>query len=113
MGASSEACLPAGHSHAPLGVRGPRVACLTSTPPRSPRTEDAPPAPGNRLVFSSYPGTIFSCDDFYILASGLVSVALLPLSPRAASPLQPWTSRMHLVGRRGLGVLVTIGAGAQ
>ncbi|XP_014714108.3 putative phospholipase B-like 2 isoform X1 [Equus asinus] len=36
--------------------------------------EDAPPAPGNRLVFSSYPGTIFSCDDFYILASGLVTL---------------------------------------
>ncbi|XP_004379110.1 putative phospholipase B-like 2 isoform X1 [Trichechus manatus latirostris] len=31
-------------------------------------------APGNNLVFSSYPGTIFSCDDFYVLSSGLVTL---------------------------------------
>ncbi|XP_047416542.1 putative phospholipase B-like 2 [Sciurus carolinensis] len=36
--------------------------------------EDALPAPGNELVFSSYPGTIFSCDDFYILGSQLVAL---------------------------------------
>ncbi|XP_012927207.1 putative phospholipase B-like 2 isoform X3 [Heterocephalus glaber] len=33
--------------------------------------EDHALAPGNKLVFSSYPGTIFSADDFYILGSGL------------------------------------------
>uniref|UniRef100_A0A8C6FRD0 Phospholipase B-like n=1 Tax=Moschus moschiferus TaxID=68415 RepID=A0A8C6FRD0_MOSMO len=32
------------------------------------------PAPGNKVIFSSYPGTIFSCDDFYILGSGLVTL---------------------------------------
>ncbi|XP_033618561.1 putative phospholipase B-like 2, partial [Fukomys damarensis] len=31
-------------------------------------------APGNKLVFSSYPGTIFSADDFYVLGSGLVTL---------------------------------------
>ncbi|XP_047616478.1 putative phospholipase B-like 2 isoform X1 [Phacochoerus africanus] len=36
--------------------------------------EDPIPAPGNRVIFSSYPGTIFSCDDFYILGSGLVTL---------------------------------------
>lgn len=36
-------------------------------------TEDFPLAPGNKVVFSSYPGTILSGDDFYILGSGLVS----------------------------------------
>ncbi|XP_070256034.1 putative phospholipase B-like 2 [Myotis yumanensis] len=36
--------------------------------------EDSPLAPGNKLVFSSYPGTIFSCDDFYVLSSGLVTL---------------------------------------
>ncbi|XP_021573200.1 putative phospholipase B-like 2 isoform X2 [Carlito syrichta] len=36
--------------------------------------EDSPLAPGNRLVFSSYPGTIFSCDDFYVQGSGLVTL---------------------------------------
>ncbi|XP_019349178.2 putative phospholipase B-like 2 [Alligator mississippiensis] len=30
--------------------------------------------PGNIQVFSSYPGTIFSGDDFYILSSGLVTL---------------------------------------
>ncbi|XP_009082848.1 PREDICTED: putative phospholipase B-like 2, partial [Acanthisitta chloris] len=30
--------------------------------------------PGSIQVFSSYPGTIFSADDFYILSSGLVTV---------------------------------------
>ncbi|XP_055094289.1 putative phospholipase B-like 2 isoform X2 [Symphalangus syndactylus] len=35
---------------------------------------DYPLVPGNKLVFSSYPGTIFSCDDFYILGSGLVTL---------------------------------------
>ncbi|XP_058137382.1 putative phospholipase B-like 2 [Dasypus novemcinctus] len=30
--------------------------------------------PGNSLLFSSYPGTIFSGDDFYILSSGLVTL---------------------------------------
>ncbi|XP_062942359.1 putative phospholipase B-like 2 [Cynocephalus volans] len=33
-----------------------------------------PPIPGNKVVFSSYPGTIFSGDDFYILGSGLVTL---------------------------------------
>uniref|UniRef100_A0A8D2JJS9 Phospholipase B-like n=1 Tax=Sciurus vulgaris TaxID=55149 RepID=A0A8D2JJS9_SCIVU len=36
--------------------------------------EDAPLVPGNELAFSSYPGTIFSCDDFYILGSQLVAL---------------------------------------
>ncbi|KAM6166206.1 putative phospholipase B-like 2 [Erethizon dorsatum] len=36
--------------------------------------EDYPLAPGNKVVFSSYPGTIFSADDFYILGSGLVTL---------------------------------------
>ncbi|XP_014444515.1 putative phospholipase B-like 2 [Tupaia chinensis] len=36
--------------------------------------EDSPLVPSNKLVFSSYPGTIFSCDDFYILSSGLVAL---------------------------------------
>ncbi|KAM6155757.1 putative phospholipase B-like 2 [Rhynchocyon petersi] len=31
-------------------------------------------APSNTLVFSSYPGIIFSCDDFYVLSSGLVTL---------------------------------------
>ncbi|PNJ82548.1 putative phospholipase B-like 2 isoform X2 [Pongo abelii] len=35
---------------------------------------DYPLVPGSKLVFSSYPGTIFSCDDFYILGSGLVTL---------------------------------------
>lgn len=38
-----------------------------------PPPEDYPLIAGNNLVFSSYPGTIFSGDDFYILGSGLVS----------------------------------------
>lgn len=55
---------------------------LSDQPPaphwaHSPPTEDPIPAPGNRVIFSSYPGTIFSCDDFYILGSGLVSHPLL------------------------------------
>ncbi|XP_006901078.1 PREDICTED: putative phospholipase B-like 2 [Elephantulus edwardii] len=36
--------------------------------------EDSPLVPSNNLVFSSYPGTIFSCDDFYVLSSGLVTL---------------------------------------
>ncbi|XP_036730742.1 putative phospholipase B-like 2 isoform X3 [Balaenoptera musculus] len=36
--------------------------------------EQSTRAPGNRVTFSSYPGTIFSCDDFYILGSGLVAL---------------------------------------
>ncbi|XP_003461406.1 putative phospholipase B-like 2 [Cavia porcellus] len=36
--------------------------------------EDFPLAPGNKVVFSSYPGTILSGDDFYILGSGLVTL---------------------------------------
>lgn len=36
--------------------------------------EGSPLAPGNKWAFSSYPGTIFSCDDFYILGSGLVTL---------------------------------------
>ncbi|XP_022406439.1 putative phospholipase B-like 2 isoform X1 [Delphinapterus leucas] len=36
--------------------------------------EQSTRAPGNRVIFSSYPGTIFSCDDFYILGSGLVTL---------------------------------------
>ncbi|XP_029778050.1 putative phospholipase B-like 2 [Suricata suricatta] len=35
---------------------------------------NSPLAPGNNLVFSSYPGTLFSCDDFYIVGSGLVTL---------------------------------------
>ncbi|KAF3820695.1 hypothetical protein GH733_005240 [Mirounga leonina] len=36
--------------------------------------ENSPLAPGNKLVFSSYPGALFSCDDFYIIGSGLVTL---------------------------------------
>ncbi|XP_077016034.1 putative phospholipase B-like 2 [Tamandua tetradactyla] len=36
--------------------------------------EDEPLIPGNKVIFSSYPGTIFSCDDFYVLGSGLVTL---------------------------------------
>ncbi|XP_022373191.1 putative phospholipase B-like 2 isoform X2 [Enhydra lutris kenyoni] len=36
--------------------------------------ENSPLAPGNKVVFSSYPGTLFSCDDFYIMGSGLVTL---------------------------------------
>ncbi|KAM8817028.1 putative phospholipase B-like 2 [Rhynchonycteris naso] len=36
--------------------------------------EGSPMASGNNFVFSSYPGVIFSCDDFYILGSGLVTL---------------------------------------
>ncbi|XP_021488857.1 putative phospholipase B-like 2 [Meriones unguiculatus] len=36
--------------------------------------EEYPLIAGNSLVFSSYPGTIFSGDDFYILGSGLVAL---------------------------------------
>ncbi|XP_004690760.1 PREDICTED: putative phospholipase B-like 2 [Condylura cristata] len=36
--------------------------------------EASPLMPGNEVVFSSYPGTIFSCDDFYILGSRLVTL---------------------------------------
>ena len=42
-------------------------------------------APGNKVIFSSYPGTIFSCDDFYILGSGLVSHLLCYHSPPPGS----------------------------
>lgn len=37
-------------------------------------------------MFSSYPGTIFSGDDFYILSSGLVSGTRLPGDPQVAPP---------------------------
>lgn len=33
---------------------------------------DSDPLPGGTQAFSSYPGSIFSGDDFYILSSGLV-----------------------------------------
>ncbi|XP_036785324.2 putative phospholipase B-like 2 [Manis pentadactyla] len=36
--------------------------------------ENSPPVPGNKWVFSSYPGSLFSGDDFYILSSGLVTL---------------------------------------
>ncbi|XP_007529445.1 putative phospholipase B-like 2 [Erinaceus europaeus] len=36
--------------------------------------DDSPLVVGNKQTFSSYPGTIFSCDDFYILGSGLVTL---------------------------------------
>nr|XP_012788766.1 unnamed protein product [Sorex araneus] len=39
----------------------------------SPR-EGSAPVPGNTLVFSSYPGTLFSCDDFYITNTQLVTL---------------------------------------
>ncbi|XP_038618687.1 putative phospholipase B-like 2 [Tachyglossus aculeatus] len=35
--------------------------------------EGSPLVPGHEQAFSSYPGTIFSSDDFYILSSGLVA----------------------------------------
>lgn len=35
--------------------------------------------PGSTQVFSSYPGSIFSGDDFYILSSGLVRCCLYVL----------------------------------
>lgn len=59
------------------------TCCLTqrSAPPGTARV------PGSIQVFSSYPGTIFSGDDFYILSSGLVSAACTPASP--AGPAQP------------------------
>ena len=31
------------------------------------------PVPGTTMTFSSYPGTLMSGDDFYLLDSGLVS----------------------------------------
>ena len=71
------------------GCRAPTWACLSSTPNPAccPPTEDSPLAPGNKLVFSSYPGTVFSCDDFYVLGSGLVSPPLLsPFSLAAPHP---------------------------
>lgn len=37
-------------------------------------------------MFSSYPGTIFSGDDFYILSSGLVGGTWPPQDPRVAPP---------------------------
>ncbi|NXT19217.1 PLBLB protein, partial [Syrrhaptes paradoxus] len=40
--------------------------------------------PGRIQVFSSYPGTIFSGDDFYILSSGLVSGGVLLGDPSPA-----------------------------
>ncbi|XP_028914484.1 putative phospholipase B-like 2 [Ornithorhynchus anatinus] len=36
--------------------------------------EGSPLVPGHEQAFSSYPGTIFSSDDFYILSSGLVAL---------------------------------------
>lgn len=36
--------------------------------------ENSPLVPGNKWVFSSYPGSLFSGDDFYILSSGLVTL---------------------------------------
>lgn len=36
--------------------------------------DDSPLVAGNKQTFSSYPGTIFSCDDFYVLGSGLVTL---------------------------------------
>lgn len=36
--------------------------------------ENSAPIPGNKLVFSSYPGVLFSCDDFYIIESKLVAL---------------------------------------
>ncbi|MBN3321235.1 PLBL2 phospholipase, partial [Atractosteus spatula] len=39
---------------------------------KSPQVED--PIPGGTQAFSSYPGSIFSGDDFYILSSGLVTM---------------------------------------
>lgn len=38
-----------------------------------PSPEEYPLIAGSNVVFSSYPGAIFSGDDFYILGSGLVS----------------------------------------
>ncbi|KAI1900523.1 hypothetical protein AGOR_G00050810 [Albula goreensis] len=37
-------------------------------------SEDDTPIPGSIQAFSSYPGSIFSGDDFYILSSGLVTL---------------------------------------
>ncbi|NWW96444.1 PLBLB protein, partial [Rhynochetos jubatus] len=48
--------------------------------------------PGSIQVFSSYPGTIFSGDDFYILSSGLVSGALVLGDPRPPLPSPPLPS---------------------
>ncbi|XP_030074695.1 putative phospholipase B-like 2 [Microcaecilia unicolor] len=38
------------------------------------KAEGGSPIPGSVQAFSSYPGTIFSGDDFYILSSGLVTL---------------------------------------
>lgn len=45
--------------------------------------------PGSIQVFSSYPGTIFSGDDFYILSSGLVSGGLVLGDPSRCPPYRP------------------------
>ena len=76
------------------GAGVPGWADLTCTPiprwaysPPPPPTVNSPLAPGTKLVFSSYPGTLFSCDDFYIVGSGLVSVPLVsPFSPGLPIP---------------------------
>lgn len=75
VGASSAACCsPSGRPQGLLGggAGAPLIQHALSA-------EDSPLAPGNKVAFSSYPGTIFSCDDFYVLGTGLVSPP--PVSP--------------------------------
>ncbi|RXM99252.1 Phospholipase B-like protein B, partial [Acipenser ruthenus] len=53
----------------------PQGTCGTPLPPPTLSVEAADsPIPGGVQAFSSYPGSIFSGDDFYILSSGLVTL---------------------------------------
>ncbi|EHA97662.1 Putative phospholipase B-like 2 [Heterocephalus glaber] len=78
--------------------------------------EDHALAPGNKLVFSSYPGTIFSADDFYILGSGLEQHAgfpqgLLPrekLGAHLCMPPMPTKELEEQVPKPGAGCEVTL-----
>lgn len=49
---------------------------------------DDNPLPGGIQAFSSYPGSIFSGDDFYILSSGLVRTESSILNVKDCSKLQ-------------------------
>ncbi|MGH0165024.1 UNVERIFIED_CONTAM: hypothetical protein FKN15_048196 [Acipenser sinensis] len=53
----------------------PQGTCGTPLPPPTLSVEAVDsPIPGGVQAFSSYPGSIFSGDDFYILSSGLVTL---------------------------------------
>lgn len=70
-----------GHTFSPLS---PQI--LTPPTPFSPPSPGSAQIPGSIQVFSSYPGTIFSGDDFYILSSGLVGGTWLLRDPPVAPP---------------------------